>query len=183
MTSSIIRSRPKKIAHSSFVERTQAGIGPLGQRDGDGRGGGQGAALGRRAARSVEPGAELAAPVGPVDVEAFDAERRDVDRQALAGLVEHRAGHRRAARVGHAFALVDADVQQIADETLAIVDAQQRQRLAALGQLDPFAGLALPSPQGFPLRSPLRRQRHDAVALSARSISARADSLSGGAWR
>ena len=103
-----------------LLERTQPGIGPLGQRDRDRRGGGQGAAARGRAARGVEPRAEPSAPVGLIDVETLDAELRDVDRQALAGLVEHRAGQRRGAGARHFLALVDADADKIADKAARV---------------------------------------------------------------
>ena len=67
--------------------------------------------------------------------------RSDVDGQARAGFVEHRAGQRRAARIGDAGALVDADVEEIAHETVAVVGTKQRERLAALGiPLTPSVG-------------------------------------------
>ena len=151
MTSSIICSRPKKIDHSSLLERTQARIGPRGPRDRDRRGD---ASSGRRQLAARERASsharKPAAPVRLVDVETFDAELRDVDRQAFAGLVEDRAGHRRAARGGDAFALVDADVQEIADKAL------RRQRRAAASAprsaWPPPAclGLALPVREAFP---------------------------------
>ena len=130
--------------------------------------------------RRVEPLAELTAPVLATDVEMFDAERRDVDGQARPGFVEHRAGQRRAARIGDPRALVDADVEEIAHKTVAIVGTQQRERLAALGGLYPCATVALPTARPPPA---------DACAVSGtmpscvrtRPISARAGSQSAGA--
>ena len=150
------------------LEGPQAGIGLFRQTAQRGRtdcydhGGGCGTGARWAAPRRVEPLAEIAAPVLATDVEMFDAERRDVDGQTRPGFVEHRAGQRRAARIGDARALVDADVEEIAHKTVAIVGTQQRERLAAPGNLHPRAAVALPTGQAAACGR-LRRQRYDAV--------------------
>jgi hypothetical protein len=58
------------------------------------------------------------------EIEAFDTEGGYVDRQALAGTVEHGAGQGLVACRLDAFALVYADLEQIADEALVPVGAK-----------------------------------------------------------
>jgi hypothetical protein len=109
----------------------------------------------------------------------FDAKRCDVDREARPGLIEHRTGQRRAARVGDAGALVDADVEEIAHETVAVVGTKQRERLAALGGLHPRAAVALPTRQAA-VRAHVCGQGHDALLREdATDIGARGLTIGG----
>ncbi len=61
-----------------------------------------------------------------------------------------------------AFALVDADLEQLADEAFVGVGAQQRQRIAAFRRLEPHFALSLPIGH---LSTPVERcrQRPDAI--------------------
>jgi hypothetical protein len=88
---------------------------------------------------------------------------------SLPRLVEDGARHwGTAARGDYALALVDASVQQVADESPAIGDAHQRQRLTAPGCLrTQLFGLILPFGKAFP-RADNWRERHDSVFLKRR---------------
>ena len=74
-----------------------------------------------------------------------DSVTRHIERQGLSALVEDRTRQRHSTRSGDTFPLVDADVQQVANESRAIRDAQQRERFAALSRFNAKRlGLALP---------------------------------------
>ena len=146
------------------LERTQAGIGLLGQQACAGGGGGEGAAALRSKSRGVEPGAERTSPVGSAKVETGDTERRDVDRQRLSRPVEHSARRRGAARADHPLAFVHSNDEEVVNESLVAFDSQERQRVASLGRLDSNFGLPVP---GFEIVAAdrLGRQRCNAVPL------------------